>query len=403
MSNDSSLRAELPHNGLAEQPIDAVAGPRVQIAGGWALNFAATNYLGLSRHPWVTGAAARAACEWGVSLAAPRALALDRLTEQLEAAIARLVGHEQALVFPSTTHVALDVLPLLSGPRGAVFVDAWAYPLSAAGAYAATRDGARVRSFPHDDARALAYLLAAHGQAGGVVVCDGVYPASGRPAALRAIERVARDRGARVYVDDAHGIGLLGAHPDAAMPYGYGGAGTPAHLAIAPGTIIHVGSLSKALGVPVAFVAGPRGPIGRIHAAAPTYTHCSPPALPVLAAALAALQAHEQYGDALRQRLAGLVWRFQSGLRRLGLAPQPRTIFPIQTLLFASSREADAAARALRRRGIWAVLQAGPNQHAGGALRFALTALHSPADIDLLLEALARYVLPSAPVLREAV
>jgi 8-amino-7-oxononanoate synthase len=390
MSDQPALLAELHHGGLAEQPIDAVDGPRVRIAGEWVLNFAATNYLGLSRHPWVAGAAARAAHEWGISLASPRVLAVDRLTQQLELALARLDGQEQALILPSTTHAAQDVLPLLAGPRGALFLDAWAYPLSAAGAYAATRRGAHVHRFAHDDARALAGMLEAHGASGGVEVSDGVYQATGRTAALRAIERAARDWGAQVYVDDAHGIGLLGAHADSSMPYGYGGAGTPAHLAIAPGRIIHVGSLSKALGLPVAFVAGPAGPILRLRAAAPAYTHCSPPALPVLAAALAALQAHERHGDALRQRLAGLVRRFQHGLIRLGLAPRPRALFPIQTLLFSSPGAAHAAARALRRRGILAVLQIGSNEHSGAALRFALTALHTPADIDRLLEALAR-------------
>jgi 8-amino-7-oxononanoate synthase len=394
MSLEPTLLAELQHDGLAEQPICAVAGPRVRIAGGWVLNFAATNYLGLSRHPWVRRAAARAAHEWGISLATPRMLAVDRLTEQLETAIAQLVGQEQALVFPSTTHAALDVLPLLAGPGGALFLDAWAYPLSAAGAYAATRDGARVRRFPHDDWKTMSRLLASHGAARGVVVCDGVYPATGRPAALQAIEHAAREWDAWVYVDDAHGIGLLGANPDPTMPYGYGGAGTPAHLGIAPGRVIHVGSLSKALGVPVAFVAGPADPIGALRAAAPTYTHCSPPALPVLAAALAALQAHARDGDALRQRLASMTRRFQCGLSRIGLASEPRTCFPIQTLLCSSFPAAQAMARALRHDGIWAVLQAGPGERAGGALRLALTALHSPADIDLLLDALARYVAP---------
>jgi 8-amino-7-oxononanoate synthase len=384
------------HNGLADQPIAAVAGPCVRIAGRWVLNFAATNYLGLSGHPLVTSAATRAAREWGLSLATPRVLAVDRLTERLETAIAQLVGQEQALVFPSTTHAALDVLPLLAGSRGALFLDEWAYPLSVAGAFAATRDGAQVRRFPHNDTRTLARLLSARGVAGSVVVCDGVYPATGRPATLRAIERAARMSGALVYVDDAHGIGLLGAHPSATMPYGWGGGGTPMHVGIAPGRIVHVGSLSKALGVPVAFVAGPGGLIAPVRAA-PTYTHASPPALPVLGAALAALQVHQHDGDTLRSRLAELVGRFQRGLRDLGWVPFPDTLFPIQALRFSTAQAAYAAARALRRHGIWAILQVGSPEHAtGGVLRFALTALHQPEDIDLLIEAIMRHVRPIA-------
>jgi len=240
-------------------------------------------------------------------------------------------------------------------------------------------------------ARIVARLLSARSAAGSVVICDGVYPSTGRAAALRAIERVARAAGALVYVDDAHGIGLMGAHPSVAMPYGHGGGGTSAHLGIAPGHVVHVGSLSKALGVPVAFVAGPAEPIAHLRVAAPTYTRCSPPALPVLGA----LRVHARDGEALRQRLAGLIRRFQRGLHQLGRAPQTGTLFPIQTLLFPTPLAAQAVARALRRQGIWAILQIGSNEHSGGGgLRFALTALHTPADIDLLVEALARHVAP---------
>ena len=175
-------------DGLLQQPIAAVAGPRVRVRGCWVLNFASTNYLGLSRDPQVVSAMVRAAITWGVSLATPRVLAVDGLTARLGIEIARLVGQEQALVFPSTTHAALDVLPLLAGRGGVIFVDERAYPLSLEGAYGATRGGAQVRHFPHDDYRALAIMLRDHARLRDkVVVCDGVYPAHGQPAALREI------------------------------------------------------------------------------------------------------------------------------------------------------------------------------------------------------------------------
>jgi len=378
-------------DGLVQQPIAAVAGPRVRVRGRWVLNFASTNYLGLSRDMRVVSAMVRAAITWGVSLATPRVLAVDDLTTRLETAIARLVGQERALVFPSTTQVALDVLPLLAGCGGVIFADEWAYPLSLEGAYAATRGGAQVCHFPHDDYRALAIMLRDHAAfRDKIVVCDGVYPAHGRLAALREIERAARMYDAVVYVDDAPGIGLLGAHPTARMPYGYGGGGTLHHLGVPPGRVVHVGSLSQAFGVPVAFVAGPARFIAYLRDTSATYTHSSPPALPVLAAALAALHVHAVRGALLRERLAGHVRHFRAGLAHTGRLPDSHSLFPIQMLYFDTEQAAETAGRELLRRDIWAVLQYQPPERpAGAALRLVLTAAHDEADIQ---EAIAAIV-----------
>jgi 7-keto-8-aminopelargonate synthetase-like enzyme len=88
-----------------------------------------------------------------------------------------------------------------------------------------------------------------------VIVCDGVY-VSGGIARLDSFVRLAQEHDAVVYVDDAHGIGVLGSRPGA-LPLGHGGAGSPAFCGVRAGNHVHVGGLSKAFGVPVAFVAGP--------------------------------------------------------------------------------------------------------------------------------------------------
>jgi 8-amino-7-oxononanoate synthase len=429
---------------LVAQPLDAAAGPRVRVGGRSVLSFAATDYLGLARDPRVAAATARAVGRWGVSLATPRLLAVDRLTRRLETALARLVGQPAACVFPSTTHAALDVLPLLAGPRGVLLVDEWAYPISLEGARLAAQQGARLERFPHDDLAALARRLARHaGNPDKVIVCDGVYPVGGRPAPLRAMDALARDFDAVVYVDDAHGVGLLGARtttiprlgrtgarpftgspvgqmsngPGAvppfgrldarslaghrhrqggaggagACPYGWGGGGTPRYLGVAPGRVVHVGSLSKALGVPLAFVAGPRAFVDYLRATAPTYTHSSPPALPVLAAALAALAVHAAEGDARRQTLAARVRYFRRALATAGLPPLTDTLFPIQTIGFATPLAARVVAASLRRQGVWPVLQLWPPERPqGGVLRFVLTAQHAESDLDQAVAALAR-------------
>jgi 8-amino-7-oxononanoate synthase len=324
----------------------------------------------------------------------PRLLATDRLTAHLESELARLVGQEAALVFPSTTHIALDVLPLLAGSESILLVDEWAYPISLEGAYAAAWRGARIHHFPHNDCHALAQALQAHAHIPDkVIVCDGVYSAGGDPAPLREFTRLARAFDAVIYVDDAHGIGVLGESPTRKMPYGCGGGGTPRHLGVGPGNLVHVASLSKAFGVQVAFVAGPTGFIDYLRNTAASHTHSSPPALPMLAAALAALRVHAVCGDALRRRLALRVRRFRNGLAMAGVGLPSNRLFPIQTLTFATPEAAEVAARAMRRQGIWGVLQFNPPDHpAGGVVRFVLNASHCETDIDAAVGAILRLV-----------
>ena len=161
-------------DGLVFQTIAEADGPRVRVDGRWVLNFATSHYLGLGQDSRVTAAMAQAATG-GISLGMPRALGTAALTERVETAIAALVGQERALVFPSTTHVALDVLPLLADQSGMLFVDEHAYPVSVDGALLAARCSERLVRFPHNDAIALERLLRSHspGQTK-VIVCDGI-------------------------------------------------------------------------------------------------------------------------------------------------------------------------------------------------------------------------------------
>ncbi len=369
---------------LIQQPVEAAVGSYVRVNGRWLLNFATTNYLGLNLHPQVLKAMAYGAGQWGTGLGMPRLFATDRLTANLEIALARLVDQEKSSVFPSTTHIALDLLPMLAGANGVIVIDEWAYPISLEGAQAAIRRGAQIQRFPHNNVQALAQTLQVHAnKPDKVIVCDGVYPADGKPARLHQIGRVAQAFDALVYVDDAHGIGVLGKYPTKSRPYGCDGKGTPAHLMASPGNIVHVGSMSKAFGIPIAFAAGPAGFIDYLQQTATTYTHSSPPAIPMLAAALEALRVHNSCGETFRSRLANRVHHFRHGLAKAGIRLHSKQLFPIQTLRFATPLAAETAGRELRQKGLWAVLQLQPSDYPhGGVLRFILSAAHREVDID---------------------
>jgi 8-amino-7-oxononanoate synthase len=188
-----------------------------------------------------------------------------------------------------------------------------------------------------------------------------------------------------IYLDDAHGLGILGRGAQEYPPYGHGGGGTPLAQNISPGNIIHVASLSKALGVPLAFAAGPERFIYYLKRAAPSFVHSSQPALPVVAAAIGALHANKMEGDELRQRLARRVAQFIRGFQNLGIHIPVNECFPIQSLYFRSAKTALRTAMQLRKNGIWSLLQVAPlDFQSGGALRFVISVDHTEGQVQQL-------------------
>jgi 8-amino-7-oxononanoate synthase len=224
-----------------------------------------------------------------------------------------------------------------------------------------------------------------------IIVCNGVYPEGGHAAPLRQFSRIACSAAALLYVDDSHGIGILGAGPPMpATPYGTGGGGLLRWLGVRSDRILLAGTLGKALGVPVAFVAGSKRVIDRVRSASKAFVHSSPPSIPNVAAALEALRLQELEGDQRRSRLAGLVRRFQYALRSRGVGATSRGLFPIQTVSYWSVREAQQAARFLQQRGIWPVVQLETLiRPDSGVLRFVITALHTLSEIDRTVDVLA--------------
>lgn len=376
------MQREQKQEGLLQQPVEAVRRGHVRVNGRWFINFSAANYLGLNQHSLVVQAICRSVSRpgLGTSLAMPRVLATDPLTRRLEVAAARLVGQEATLLFPSTTHIALDILPLLAGADGILFVDEWAYPISLDGAALAKKRGARLIRFSHNRVSELARQLADYPLAvRKVIVCDGVYAAGGGQARLSSLVHLARRFNAVVYVDDAHGLGVLGMK----------GAGTPVHQQVSPGRhLVHVASLAKAFGASVAFVAGTENLINHLRREAPSLVHSSPPAIPMVAVALAALQVNATSGDRLRGRLRCNVERFRRQLAESGVSLAASS-FPIQTLLFKRTDTAVKIAHYLRQRRIWPVLQLHPPDYPDGAVvRFILTAVHSTRDVDTVVAAI---------------
>lgn len=370
------------HAGLVDQILPNSS------TGKQTANFVDSDYLGLSKHPQVVKYACMGARRLGISTGMPRLLGRDELSDILETELARFVGQEKAAIFSSTTHIAFDVLPLLAGNHGMIFMDDWAYPISLEGADVAVRQGAKMMRFSHNDPFALGKMLRSYERIRDkVIVCDGVYSAGGGRAALKEFSFLAEKYGAVIYLDDAHGFGILGTEPQKHPPYGLGGGGTSLFEGVPPGNLVYVASLSKALGVPLAFAAGPAKFVEYLIRISKSFVHSSQPALPIVAAALGALQVNKAEGDRLRKRLAQHVKQFIQRFHQIRIPIAENGCFPIQSIHFPLSNDAWQAGARLRRNGVWSLLQISPRDFpTGGALRFVISAKHSEAEIQRLHE-----------------
>jgi 8-amino-7-oxononanoate synthase len=324
------------------------------------LDFTSALYLGL-HHP------SPSLTPWRrLTSGVPAALRETRLTTEVAAGLAQLVGAERALVATSTLHLFWDLFAVLAGPRSAIHVDAHAYPIARWGAERVAAHGARVDTFGAHDPAALERRVRATGRRP-LVLADGYCPGCG-PTPLREYAAIARAFGGILVVEDTQPLGVLGP----------GGGGSLREL----GTerVLVGASLAKGFGVPVAMLAGDPALVSRYEERSETRVHCSPPSTATLRAAAHALRVNDRSGDALRSRLAGVVSHFRAGATAVGYSPTGGA-FPVQTLAVGS--EAIRLHARLRAHGVNAALLNGKGRP---KLSFLFTAGHRLTDLD---EALA--------------
>ncbi len=357
----------------------------VHVNGRRVVNFCGNDYLGLSRHPELVTALREAAERFGVGTGASHLVTGHGSEHQrLEEDLARFVRRERALLLSTGYMANLAVVTALTGRGDLVLLDRLSH---ASLIDAALLARARLRRYPHADAAAVDRMLAdpTSGLAPdrvSLVATDGVFSMDGDLAPLAQLAESALRHGAWLLVDDAHGLGILGAM----------GRGTTEHLGLdAHAVPLLMGTLGKAFGTFGAFIAGAHEVIELIVQRARTYiyTTAAPQALAAATRAALALAQREPWR---RERVLALTQRFRSAARecRLPLAPSST---PIQPILLGSAAAALSASRGLLERGFWVAAIRPPTVPRNTArLRVTLSAAHTESQVDALVEALSRCV-----------
>ncbi|MDM7322782.1 MAG: 8-amino-7-oxononanoate synthase, partial [Gammaproteobacteria bacterium] len=298
-----------------------------------------------------------------------------RAHQALEEELAAFTGRARALLFSTGYMANLGAIGALAGRGDTVFEDRLNHASLLDGGLLS---GARFKRYPHGDAQALARLLAETGGAEKLIVTDGVFSMDGDLAPLPTLATLARQHDAWLMVDDAHGLGVLGAR----------GRGTVEHFSLSADDVpVLIGTLGKALGTAGAFVAGDTDLIEwLIQAARPyIYTTAMPAALAEATRASLHLVDEEAWR---REHLHSLIARFKMGAAQLGLALLPSQT-PIQPILVGDAGEALKLSLRLWEAGIQVTAIRPPTVPQGTArLRVTFSAAHSLQDVDILLTAL---------------
>jgi 8-amino-7-oxononanoate synthase len=346
----------------------ATTGPVTGVLDGrTVVTFASNDYLGLTHHPAVVGAAREAVERWGAGTGASRLVVGSRPPHgALESELARWKGTEAALLFPTGFAANMGLLATLGAADVTILSDELNHASIVDGARLAR---ARVVVYRHADLDHLAKLLVeAEASAPGpcLVVTDSAFSMDGDVADVDGLVELCATHDALLVLDEAHAV--------------LGPAVDPALAAAAGVTVLRMGTLSKALGSLGGFVAGPRRYVDLlVNRARPFIFTTAPTPADVAAAsaALGVLRSHE--GEALVARLRAHVDRLRPG--------HPSPIVPV---VLGDEAAALAAAAALLQRGLLVPAIRPPTVPPGTSrLRVTLSAAHTDAQVDALVAALA--------------
>ncbi|MFT3790298.1 MAG: 8-amino-7-oxononanoate synthase [Rudaea sp.] len=360
--------------------VEAVDGVHIWIDGRTLVNFASNDYLGLAQHPALQEALIRAAKQWGVGATAAHLLGGHRDEHAaLEEKLARWTKRDAALLFSTGYMANLGAMQALLGEGDVCVQDKLDHACLIDGARLA---GATLKRYVHADADSARRQLEANPDGAALLATDGVFSMDGDVAPLAGLAALCKAQRATLMVDDAHGLGVLGQE----------GAGSLADAGLeqddAP---VLMATLGKALGVSGAFIAGSKALIDGFVQFARThvYTTAMPPAL---AAATSVAVDIVRFEDWRRDKLRRLVAHFRHGAGERDIALlDSRT--PIQPVLIGASRAALVAAQRLESDGCFVPAIRPPTVAQGKArLRVTFSALHEEADVEKLLNALARAI-----------
>jgi 8-amino-7-oxononanoate synthase len=371
--------------------IDEIDGRRIRIGQDWLVDWASCNYLGLDLDEEIIEAVEPHLRTWGTHPSWSRMLGSPRLYAEIEERVTELLGAEDTLLLPTISQIHLGAIPALVG-QGTVIIESRAHKTIYDGCVFARGQGATMRRFRSGNAEELERQLK-DATAKPVMVCiDGVNSMTGDIPDLKTYARLCREYGAVLYVDDAHGMGVIGERsPVESSPYGLRGNAIVKHSGETYDDIILVGGFSKAYSSLLAYLALPTALKNRLKVEAPTYLYSGPAPVASLATVSAGLAVNEKRGDQLRTHLYRLTSKLLTHVRGLGVHTLNTDETPIVEIPISPDHDLITVSETLWQAGQYVTLAPYPGVPRDEiGFRVQLTAAHTEAQVDELNAVLTR-------------
>ncbi len=365
---------------------DGAQQPEQKVAGRGLLSFCSNDYLGLANHPQVRAAFKDAVDRYGLGSGGSHLVTGHcRAHQALEEELADFTGRDRALVFSTGYMANTGVINALMDTGGLVLQDSLNHASLLDGGWLSKADS---RRYPHCDMPALEAMLEASTANRHLIVSDGVFSMDGDLAPLPELVRIAGKHGAWLMIDDAHGIGCLGASGRGIVEAFVDKDEN--RLAVTQADLpVLIGTLGKAFGSSGAFVAGDHALIEYLIQFARPYIYSTamPPAVAEATRTSLRILRDEPWR---RARLLELVASFRRRVADLGL-PLLESTSPIQALILGDVEKALRASSILAKEGIHVSAIRPPTVPVGTSrLRITFSAAHTDAHLDRLINALER-------------
>ena len=374
---------------MLDAVIDEQVGRQIRIGSHWLADFASCNYLGFDLDQEIIDAVPEYLAKWGTHPSWSRLLGSPIVYEQIEEKLTDLLACEDTLLLPTITHIHMAVIPILAG-NGVIFMDGRAHKTIYDGAMIARGHGATIQRFRHNDHEHLEQLLKSSRVTPRLIAIDGVNSMTGNAPDVREMARIAREYDALMYIDDAHGFGVIGERsPEELCDWGLRGNSVVRNQGEGYDNVILVAGFSKAYSSLLSFLALPTRLKDVLKVAAPPYLYSGPSPVASLATTLVGLHVNDVRGDLYRYEMFRKTKTVLDRLHELNIYTPNQSGYPLIEVPLSRHEDIDVVGRFLFDRGVYVTMAAYPlvpKEEVG--FRIQVTAANTDAEIDLLCEVL---------------
>lgn len=364
------------------------------INGKEVIDFASGNYLGFDkRQEELLPQAIQATMDYGLHTGRARLTGHYRICAELEERLAHFVGSEDALITTNTFLGSIGIIPALIERNDLVVMDKCAHAIMFHGAQLARDKGAILQSYEHNNLNQLEDILKKYKQSRHKLIClDGVYSITGNFLDLANLQALAIKYNAILFIDDAHGFGMIGAEKNSTNPYG-NGSGIVNHLNKSYENILYIAGTAKNMGAAMAFAAVPRALKRTLLAFSRPLDYSQQPIPFAFGILNAGMDILEKEGDCIKKYVHKLTRELINGLENCGFETYNNNDFPIVSVRIPNTEMLIEFSKILYREyGLYVTSCPYPTMPKGDeCIRMTVTAKHEFSQIQQAIKAFSDY------------